>query len=920
MNNIKDSKENEDYKIDFDRIAELIEKYKSEKTQGKIKGYTEEQTKVVFITPFFKALGWNTENRQNHNDSVSYEENIAGKRSDYGFSINGITKFYLEAKSLKEEDILFNTGYDKQAVNYAWLKSCSWAVLTNFETLAVYNADSGKAEWAFTLKSEEYLGENGKDKLKLLSKRGFEKGLLDSWALVNGKKPMKRPVDKQLLQDMIHFRETLSKDIKKNNPHVSEDDIDETVQRILDRLVFIRNAEDRGFEPKELKSNYNQWSQKEKGHLIKKVRELYQHYRDVYNSGLFGKDTKTIHISDQVDISNEALSEVIQGLYSPEGAIYSYNFAVLDADVLGKIYEQYLGNILKQTPKRAKLVESKTHRKEQGIYYTPSYIVDYIVKNTVGEYIKTHTPEEIRKVRILDPACGSGSFLIRAYKELEGYWSKYYEKNKDISKSVRTVKQTKFNPDMEGNEIEFYSTKTEILKNNIFGVDLDPKAVEIAQLNLLLQISERKQRLPILQNNIKVGNSLIDDPSISDRAFKWEEEFPEIMKEGGFDIVIGNPPYIRNTELSKIEKEFFVEKFICAYEQYDIFILFFEIGIKLLKNGGYLSFITSNKFIASEYGKKLRHLILNSCKIRNLLDLSHLRVFKDASTYPSLIGLQKEFVERIRIDNFVKFQKIERIEDIGSDINAIKVKQSNFEGEDNKFLKEFGDKKIELIKKIENESLRIKDVFTCQRGSPKNKIELANTRTKDSLLCIEPKNIDKYFFQTSDNKFVVSNLQNKILSKEKILLPRTVLYLKAAYNEGNSFIMDRIYYLIPKDAEKINLKFVVGLLNSKLIDFFYKINFSSTHVGGGYLDLRGSQIEQLPIRIPENDEQETVAKLVDKAMLLKKQMREMESKKTDKRNSLELESYSTNSEINKLIYKIYNLTNKEKDVVEEFFT
>ena len=920
MNNIKDSKENEDYKIDFDRIAELIEKYKSEKTQGKIKGYTEEQTKVVFITPFFKALGWNTENRQNHNDSVSYEENIAGKRSDYGFSINGITKFYLEAKSLKEEDILFNTGYDKQAVNYAWLKSCSWAVLTNFETLAVYNADSGKAEWAFTLKSEEYLGENGKDKLKLLSKRGFEKGLLDSWALVNGKKPMKRPVDKQLLQDMIHFRETLSKDIKKNNPHVSEDDIDETVQRILDRLVFIRNAEDRGFEPKELKSNYNQWSQKEKGHLIKKVRELYQHYRDVYNSGLFGKDTKTIHISDQVDISNEALSEVIQGLYSPEGAIYSYNFAVLDADVLGKIYEQYLGNILKQTPKRAKLVESKTHRKEQGIYYTPSYIVDYIVKNTVGEYIKTHTPEEIRKVRILDPACGSGSFLIRAYKELEGYWSKYYEKNKDISKSVRTVKQTKFNPDMEGNEIEFYSTKTEILKNNIFGVDLDPKAVEIAQLNLLLQISERKQRLPILQNNIKVGNSLIDDPSISDRAFKWEEEFPEIMKEGGFDIVIGNPPYIRNTELSKIEKEFFVEKFICAYEQYDIFILFFEIGIKLLKNGGYLSFITSNKFIASEYGKKLRHLILNSCKIRNLLDLSHLRVFKDASTYPSLIGLQKEFVERIRIDNFVKFQKIERIEDIGSDINAIKVKQSNFEGEDNKFLKEFGDKKIELIKKIENESLRIKDVFTCQRGSPKNKIELANTRTKDSLLCIEPKNIDKYFFQTSDNKFVVSNLQNKILSKEKILLPRTVLYLKAAYNEGNSFIMDRIYYLIPKDAKKINLKFVVGLLNSKLIDFFYKINFSSTHVGGGYLDLRGSQIEQLPIRIPKNNEQETIAKLVDKAMQLKKQIYEIESKKTDKRNSLELESYSTNSEINKLIYKIYNLTNKEIDIVEDFFS
>lgn len=546
------TEDEENYKIDFERITELIKKYNDDKSEGKIKKYTEEQTKAVFITPFLKALGWNTENRQNRNDSVSYEENIAGKRSDYGFSISGITKFYLEAKSLKEEDIIFGTDYDKQAVNYAWLKSCSWAVLTNFETLAVYNADSSKPEWAFTLRADEYLSKNGKEKLKLLSKIGFEEGLLDTWASENGKKPMKRSVDKQLLQDMIHFREVLSKDIKKNNPQVSEDDIDETVQRTLDRLVFIRNAEDREYEQKELKSNYNQWSRKENGHLIKKVRELYQHYRKVYNSGLFGKESETIHISDQVDVSNEALSEVIRGLYSPKDANYSYNFAVLDADVLGKIYEQYLGNILKQTPKKAKLEESKTHRKEQGIYYTPSYIVDYIVKNTVGEYIKTHTHDEIKKVRILDPSCGSGSFLIGAYKELQNYWINYYKKNKDISESARTVSQTKFNPEMEGNEIEFYSTKTEILKNNIFGVDLDPKAVEIAQLNLLLQISESKQKLPLLQNNIKVGNSLIDDPSVSERAFKWEEEFPEIMKEGGFDIVIGNPPYVRIQNLNKM--------------------------------------------------------------------------------------------------------------------------------------------------------------------------------------------------------------------------------------------------------------------------------------------------------------------------------------------------------------------------------
>ena len=160
-------------------------------------------------------------------------------------------------------------------------------------------------------------------------------------------------------------------------------------------------------------------------------------------------------LQDDLYIENEALQEVIEGLNQSKDNSYRYDFSIIESDVLGNIYEQYLGNILKSTPKRAKLEESKTHRKEQGIYYTPSYIVDYIVKNTVGEYIKTHTPEEIRKVRIVDPACGSGSFLIRAYRELENYW----KQNSDFAQLTL---------DSE----EFYSKKVEILKNNIFGVDL----------------------------------------------------------------------------------------------------------------------------------------------------------------------------------------------------------------------------------------------------------------------------------------------------------------------------------------------------------------------------------------------------------------------------------------------------------------
>jgi adenine-specific DNA-methyltransferase len=401
----------------------------------------------------------------------------------------------------------------------------------------------------------------------------------------------------------------------------------------------------------------------------------------VYNSGLFGKESKTIHISDQVDISNETLSEVIQGLYSPEGANYSYNFAVLDADVLGKIYEQYLGNILKQTPKRAKLEESKTHRKEQGIYYTPSYIVDYIVKNTVGEFIRTHSPEEIRKVRILDPACGSGSFLISAYKELQNYWVKYNEKNKNISESVRTLKQTKFNPDMEGKEIEFYTTKTEILKNNIFGVDLDSKAVEIAQLNLLLQISERKHRLPLLQNNIKVGNSLIDDPSVSERAFKWEDEFPEIMKEGGFDIVIGNPPYVRIQNLNKQEVEYFNKNYYSPEKNYDIYILFIERGFKQLKQRGELGFILPHKFFEGENGAKIRQFISDSKSMNRIVNFNTNQIFEGATTYTCLLFLSKSPQKKFYYKEFKLGENFKILDDLSfekRDVESLSAEPWNF--------------------------------------------------------------------------------------------------------------------------------------------------------------------------------------------------------------------------------------------------
>jgi len=868
-------------------IEKLVVKYNKVVEDNRVKKYNEEMTKIGFIQPLFRALGWNIEDSR----EVTAEEKISKGRVDYGFRIDGISKFFLEAKSLKMD--LDKEEYFEQAISYAWHKGCTWAVLTDFEEIKVLNAEVKAANYMqsrfIAIKCNDFLDRF--DELWLLSKESFEKGLLDKKAEKWGKKTKKASIDKQLLADFTRFRSMLSKSITKLNQskNLTEDELDEAVQRILDRLIFIRNCEDRELEQKLLISKLREWKSKGRGKFVKSLREVFDYFDEEYNSKIFSE-----HLCDSLEIDNEVISEIIRGLYHIKEKYFaiSYDFSVIDADVLGNIYEQYLSHILKKTAKRAKVTKNGQHRKQQGIYYTPTYIVDYIVRNTLGKILENKRIN-VEKIRVLDPACGSGSFLIKAFDVMNGYFK---EKIKDYTQAqldlVTNIPFTK---------------KAKIIQDNLFGVDLDKQAVEIAQLNLLLKIAEKGHRLPLLEQNIKSGNSLIGNEEIAGtKAFNWNVEFKEIMDENGFDVVIGNPPYIRNTELSDEHKEFFNEKYTSAYGQYDIFVLFFEIGIKLLKNNGYLGFITSNKFIASDYGKKLREFILKNCKIKSLIDVSYLRVFKEASTYPVIIILQKEKDDNRRKKNLIRFQKIEEINALDSISGIVEIK----------LLEYVGSEKFQIIKKIETNCNQIGEVFVCKRGSPKNKIKVINAKAKNSLPCIISRNVDRYSFKVSEDIFVVSDLQKNILAQNKILLPRTVLSLKVAYDEGNHFIMDRIYYLIPKESEKVSLKFVTGLLNSKLIDFYYKVNFGTTHVGGGYLDLRGVQIKQIPIKITSQNEQHPIIKLVNKRIFLGKQLDEFGEKITDERARIEKEIEKIDRQIDELVYKVYGITEKEQRIIE----
>ena len=938
------SKTKEDYNIDFERIIELISKYEQIKKSGEIKKYNEESTKKDFIIPLFEALGWNVYNRGRRNDSISAEETISKKRVDYGFRINGIPKFFLEAKPLKEENIEKNSDYVTQAIDYAWMKSCSWAILTNFETIAVYNADLKDANFGnnilFIFHTSDFLMN---DNFKLLSKKSVEKNGLDDLAKERYKKQMKYSIDKQLLQDMIHFREILSKDIVRNNQdrHLTQDDLDETVQRILDRLIFIRNAEDKSIEGEKIQGIVRQWSEKGKGNLIKEISRIYKEYDNKYNSKLFAH-----HLCDNLYIDDKALQEVIEGLNQSKDNSYRYDFSFIESDVLGNIYEQYLGNILKSTPKRAKLEESKTHRKEQGIYYTPSYIVDYMVRNTVGEYIKTHTPEEICKVRILDPACGSGSFLIRAYKELEDYWLNYYSRNKEIPKSVRNVEQVKFD-DLytESEMVKFYSTKTEILKNNIFGVDLDPKAVEIAQLNLLLRISESKQRLPMLQNNIKVGNSLVDDPSISDKAFKWEEEFPEIMKEGGFDIVIGNPPYIKSRDAKDIETRKFIEnsgKYETSYKMWDMFVPFVEKGIKLLRKHGKFSMIIPDTIGVTDYTQKLGKMIIEKYSLYQIDFFPDIEVFTKVGVRSKIIFVQNDNkitkCKRVIHENEITNERV--LDNATNDDYAIfRIKAPNV-----KF-------------KLEN-TIPLGNICYVSYGARFNsdkddplkfkKSDLLST-TKDNVHTheyIEGKYIEKFriikklyvewdtdrspsrlvrptFRELYEPEKLLMARQKRVIaySKNKEICDNTIvvgvpyIFLK---NVDNSHISK--YFtntgLVRKEVEEIsqkfNIKYLLAILNSNLVQYLLRTNNRSK------IDTYPDDWKNVPIKCIEPKIQSEISLVSERLLELNQKLNEIQNRKTDETLRITEIVRKLESEMNQLIYDVYKVDTRDREIIENY--
>jgi hypothetical protein len=664
-------------------VAALVQKFESLKDD--YRAADEARIRRELIDPLFANLGWDVNKVRRlsgaqleviHEDRAGVTVDGQRKYPDYCFRLSNARKFFVEAKrpatSLKSDrDAAF------QIRRYGWSAGLPFNVVTNFEEFIIYDCrqepmrkDPAETGRLLYLTCQEYV-EKWDEIASWFSRAAVAEGSLDrkiEWfKIARGAKT----VDASFLERMSRWRQVLARCIAEKNPALTQRQLNYVVQMTIDRIVFLRICEDRDIEPYQ---RLHSLTQGDTVNVYPRLCRMFREADDRYNSGLFHftpereRDEKPDSLSFSISIPDKPLEDIIKDLYPP----YSpYAFSVMPAEILGRVYEQFLGSVIRVASNREVFVEEKPEvRKAGGVYYTPAYIVDYIVKNTVGKLLEGKTLKQAAKLRILDPACGSGSFLIGAYQFLLDWHLQRHVEEASGSRRRAPVEQT-----ADGDWRLTVEEKKRILLTHIFGVDIDAQAVEVAKLSLLLKTLEGETRdtidaqirlfheraLPDLSRNIKCGNALIgpdfyqavkfeeltEDDHYRVNVFDWsgKDGFPDIMKSGGFDAVIGNPPYVRiqaMKEWSPLEAEEYKRRYVSASKgNYDIYVVFVEKGLELLNKQGKLGFIVPNKFLSTDYGEPLRIQLAARRVVDCIVDFGHSQVFKNATTYTCLLFLDK---------------------------------------------------------------------------------------------------------------------------------------------------------------------------------------------------------------------------------------------------------------------------------------
>jgi hypothetical protein len=585
------------------------------------------------------------------------------------------------------------------------------------------------------------------------------------------------------------------------------------------------------------------------------------------------------------------------------------------------MYEQYLGHVA-QDPEGKVVVSKREKQKAHGIYYTPQFVVRYIVNQTLGRFLKEADYEQARQVSVLDMACGSGSFLIEAFDVLDRYLAG--KRNQSVASTA--------------GDIHDFARRMEILTSNLYGVDLDAQAVEIAQLNLLLKAVNRRGLLPPL-DNIRQGNSLISGtpaelevtfgPDWRDRhPFTWEREFPQVMGSGGFDVVVGNPPYVRPHNLPPELKVFLWDNFSTFVGKSDLYCCFIQRAIDLAKPGGLIAFIVSDGWLRLDSFQAIRSYILSNCKVLELVDLPD-NVFENASVKTGIFVLQKESAAPERSSHQIHI--LEMLTDETTPTYLHEIEQAVFEHTHrNVFDLSLSAEVLSLKRKMESGNRALEELldirFGVKTGDDAKFIHSAQ-RTKHHKPLLRGENIHRYRLQFAgeyvwyvpgqmrEHKRTARPGEPERFEQPKILVRDTGKHFECTLDLENYYVKD-VLILTRKPDCLTSLHYLTGLLNSKAMRFHYETTFPTLHV-------QRSEIAILPIRCINFDDQADVARhdqmvaLVEQMLQLQQEKAEADEFLLDARHELARRIEQLDAEVDALVYELYGLTEEEIALVDE---
>jgi type I restriction-modification system DNA methylase subunit len=1032
----------------FARVKALVADFRANEKFYRSPAYQEQEARRDFIDKFWLALGWDVNHETQKNP---FEQEVKVERKEHGFSQRRAdyafylapnfrdVKFYVEAKK-PHGDIATADNYF-QTIRYGWSSSTPVAVLHDFEQFEIVDCryrphidtalaqnlrkyhfshyeDLEKFAEIYWLFSREAVAGGSLEKFaETLPKkrgRGVQRGLFKGGDL---------PMGEQFLQDLDEFRDELARAFKNANPKLDGETLTELTQRTLDRLVFLRFLEDKHIEPQNHIAYFG-----DKGTAWQDFIAESRRLDGIYNGIVYKKheilDAPGFKLDDD---SFSGICERLSHLNSP------YDFNAIPIHILGSIYERFLGKVIVTTDKRARLEEKPEVRKAGGVYYTPEYIVRYIVENTVGKLIAGKTPAQIAGMRFADIACGSGSFLLGVYDLLIRHHTAYYNQYPGKAKKGDVMERD------DGLHLSLQK-KREILLANIHGVDIDPQAVEVAQLSLYLKLLQdetpasarnyqmefHETLLPTLNKNIVCGNSLIGTDILTGQFFASDEEkklnpmdfeqrFPHIFKtggggalretatpldftfpgvplhgsysykkkkgakaapstmpesDGGFDVIVGNPPYVRIQGFPRLQLDYFSKHYNSARGNFDLYVNFIERGYKLLKRGGLLGQIVPNKFFKTDYGEGLRRLIVTNTALEKIVDFGANQVF-DATTYTCLLFLAKS-------SHFKFFYTL-------SQANEKSLVSSQFSERSIDTLTPtswvFGDKSTNSVfDKMTKGSVRLLDLpAEISRGSSTgddeifmvdgtgNKLEPEILRTP-----LFASDFSRYRFNLSGKwqvifPYKVENGESKLLAEAEfrkkypkafdyLLSQKTTLLKRKQFSEWFGYsaprnlpvhekaqiciplLADRgLFALVPpktrgklcpmasggftialSDSVKVKPEYVLGLLNSTLL--FWRLRQISNVFRGGWITCTKQYFGELPIRLidfsnsADKARHDRMVALVEQMLAAKKQLAGAQSDKdkdfyTNRCDGLD-------RQIDTLVYDLYALTPAEIKIVE----